>query len=300
MDPMLEQVLLSAERAESGASVTLHASDGHALAASVFWPEPERDRRRVLVINSATGVRRSFYARFARFFAARGYRVLTYDYRGIGGSRTGPVSRVRARMADWGERDFEAALGYAKDALGDARPLVVGHSVGGQIVGLAPSAARVSAMMLVGSQSGEWRHWDARGRARMLSYWYVLVPLVTATLGYLPARALGGGESLPGGVARQWARWGRRSGYLMGGGERERRAEAYAKVRAPILACSFEGDEYAPKRAVEALLGFYPGAARKESRHFEGNLGHFGFFRERGAAHWDLAADWLERAGADA
>src|SRR5579883_2471388 len=83
MDAMLD-VYFSESPARA---VEIRATDGQRLAASVFQPTRPRAGAPAVVVNSATGVRRDYYAPFARFLAERGYTVVTYDYRGIGGSR---------------------------------------------------------------------------------------------------------------------------------------------------------------------------------------------------------------------
>ena len=72
------------------------------------------------------------------------------------------------------------------------------------------------------------------------------------------------GENSPAGVAREWAEWGRRRGYVTDadGGAL---AAGYARVRCPLRSYSFSDDTFAPPRAVEALLGFYS-SARVERR----------------------------------
>jgi predicted alpha/beta hydrolase len=76
--------------------------------------------------------------------------------------------------------------------------------------------------------------------------------------------------------------------------------KAYARFAAPIRAYSITDDGYAPPRAVEAFLEFYPAATRKLERVDPaqvggGPIGHFGFFRERFKdTLWKDAADWLE------
>lgn len=97
------------------------------------------------------------------------------------------------------------------------RVAVVGHSVGGQLVGLLPDASRISALVTIGAQSGDWRLWPLPTRLAMAVLWYGLVPGVTHAVGYLPG-SLGIGEDLPAGVALEWARWCRTPGYLAGGG----------------------------------------------------------------------------------
>ena len=62
----------------------IEAGDGWPLAATLFRPD---DARMAVLVSAGTGFPRGFYGRFARWMAERGAVVLTYDYRGIGGSR---------------------------------------------------------------------------------------------------------------------------------------------------------------------------------------------------------------------
>ncbi len=300
MDAYLEQALVPyEERASVSRELRLETEDGVRLAATLFSPAPRLGtaRRRVVIVNSAMAVPRRYYAPFARFLAASGLHVLTYDYRGIGESRLDEAAARRARLRHWGEQDFAAAVAWVDRELGPAETLVVGHSVGGQIVGLAPNNERVRRLLLVGAQSGDWRLWPPGSRARVLAFWYGVVFPVTRVLGYLPAGVLGG-EPVPGGVAREWARWARRRGYMVGGGDAAR-ARGYARLTAPIYAYSFADDELAPPTAVEALLDLY-GAVEKKHRHVAAaqlglrSIGHFGFFRPASRDHlWGEARDWL-------
>jgi predicted alpha/beta hydrolase len=115
--------------------------------------------------------------------------------------------------------------------------------------------------------------------------------------GYFPARLFGQGEDLPGGVALEWASWCRHPGYIVGALGAQ---EAYARFAAPIRAYSITDDRYAPLKAVEAFLEFYPNAVRNVERVDPaqaggGPIGHFGFFRERFKdTLWKDAADWME------
>ena len=298
MDAYLEQALVPLEeRASEARDVAIVTEDGFSLAATLFAPRTPASHRRLVVLNSAMGVPRRYYAAFARYLAAHGLHVVTYDYRGIGESRRGPVRALHARLRDWGERDFAAVLKWGEDELGVASPLVVGHSVGGQIVGLAANNARVQKLLLVGSQSGDYRLWPARSRAAALVFWFGVVGPVTRVFGYLPGAVLGG-ESVPGGVAREWSRWARRRGYMVGGKDGAR-ARGFERLTAPILALSFADDGFAPAPAVDALLALYRGA-EKVHRHFTPadlgprGVGHFGFFRSAERERlWPSVRDWL-------
>ena len=72
-------------------------STGGALVAACFHEPPSRPRG-VVVIGGAMGVRQDYYAPFARWLAGEGYLVATFDYRGIGGSRRGPLRGLRAEI----------------------------------------------------------------------------------------------------------------------------------------------------------------------------------------------------------
>jgi predicted alpha/beta hydrolase len=282
-------------------SITFPAADGYPLAGTLFEPATGRARAAVLV-NSATAVKRRYYGPFVAFLAESGFRVLTYDYRGVGDSRPERLRGFAARMQDWAEQDAEGALRFLHEPSGEAPLLLVGHSFGGQALGLMPGRKRFDAALLVATQSGAWRNWTGFGRLRLVLLWYGLIPVASRLCGYFPAKRLGVAEDLPGGVARQWAHWGRHRRYLLReGGEARRRA--YAELTLPIRAYSFSDDPYAPRAAADHLLSFYSGA-RVEHRHLRPRdlgveaVGHWGFFREACRdTLWPESLAWLgERA----
>ena len=269
--------------------ITLTASDGYRLGASVF----EGGSKAVLVM-PATGVPQSYYAKFAAYVASRGFTVLTFDYRGIGRSLAGSIRRVGARMRDWAMLDAAVAVNHLSKS-GDV--FIVGHSFGGQALGLLPKPERIAAAVTVGSQSGYWRHWPTLGRAWMWPATHIGLPAVAKLLGYFPGSRLGFGEDLPAGVAIEWARWCRHPRYLVGALGVE---ESYARFHGKLRAYAISDDPFAPLRAVEALAGLYPNSrweTRKLAPRDVGvkSIGHFGFFRERFRdSLWRETADWLE------
>jgi len=275
------------------AELVIPARDGYPLAATVFGG----DGRDWVVVNSATAVPRSYYARFARFLAGEGWNVVTYDYRGIGGSRPARLRGFRAGMRDWAQQDAAGVFDWV-EARSASRVSMVGHSFGGQALGLLPQADRLSAAVLVGAQSGYWRLWDGWRQLPVAALWHVVIPGLSAACGFFPGRLLGMGENSPAGVAREWAEWGRRRGYVTDadGGAL---GAGFARVRCPLRSYSFSDDTFAPPRAVEALLGFYS-SARVERRALTPRdlgvpaFGHWAFFRERFRDPlWNEAAAWL-------
>lgn len=281
----------------SSSDFVLPARDGYPLGATLF-ESAATPRKGVVLVNSATAVKRTFYAKFAGWLAEQGYDVVTYDYRGIGGSRPkGSFRAFTGTLTEWATQDMAAALDWACRERKTERVLLIGHSIGGQLIGMAPNAEKIAAALCVASQSGEWRLWPTViGKAKMFVWMHAALPAVGAALGFIPGR-LGMGEDLPNTVAREWARWCRTRGYLMGD-DTSRRA-LYERITAPILAISFSDDDYAPKETVDAWLAFFP-RAPKEHRHESPAeaVGHFGFFRSAAQQTlWPQAAAWLAAHG---
>jgi len=276
-------------------ALVFEAADGRPLAATVL--EPPRVEGAV-VIASATGVPRRIYEGIAGCLAEAGLAVLTFDYRGIGGSRRGRSLRDEdARMQDWGRLDLEGALGWMRQAYPGAPLLMLGHSAGGQLIGLAPSARHLAGAALIGSQLGWAGHWPWPARVVMWSMWHAMIPALTAARGYLPMQALGQGEDLPAGVAREWAAWGRERNYLFDVLGPPVRAD-YAALRFPVRGLHISDDLYAPRSGVEALVSFYGG--RREVHTVTpaeagvGRIGHFGWVRPQfEQAIWAPIRDWF-------
>lgn len=268
--------------------VRLTASDGYGLEASHF---PGKGRvRDAVVVAGATGVKRTFYEPFARFLASHGLDVVTLDYRGVGGSRPKQLKGFHATMRQWGELDLDAALRWTLRELEPDRLLVVGHSVGGQLLGHASAADEVAAAYFVGSQSGYWRHWPASGKLGLFTLWHLLIPALSRPMGYFPSPWFGLGQELPAGVARQWAHWGRHPDYLLRDGDAVR--AKYARIHCPMVATAIAKDRFAPEAGVRALLAMYPNAQRRLL--LEGDVGHFDWFKPRHEALWSQARAWLE------
>jgi predicted alpha/beta hydrolase len=276
--------------------VSIPALDGYSLAADV-WPAATEGAPTV-VVSSAMAVPRRYYRAFASFLAGQGLAVVTYDYRGIGGSAPRTLRGFRARARDWGQLDLAGVLAWARDRRPGGSIAVVGHSMGGQILGLAPNHGNIRRALLIGAQAGSWRHWPGWQRGLVAALWYSVIPALTTLSGRLPMRWLGLGEDVPAGVAREWSRWGRSRDYLFDP-RHGIDVAAYARMAVPILVYSFDDDRLAPAPAIEALLRQYS-AATIERRHRDAEqvarrpVGHFGFFRAGVVPElWREAAEWL-------
>lgn len=282
---------------------TLVADDDRALAAN--WTEPASGTpHAVTVIHGAVGVPRRYYQAFAGWLASRGHAVLSYDYRGIGGSRLTSPRDEPATLRDWALRDMPAAIAAAEARRRDAAVplLMVGHSFGGNCIAFARGVERSDALLLVASQIPVLRHFAGWRRATAWLFFRHWVPAMTRWAGHLPAWANGGGEPLPPGVALQWCDWGLREAWAFSDPGMQAH-DATPALRSPVHLWNVSDDlMYAPPGAVDALAARFDRAAVQ--RHAVtprslglSRLGHFGAFRRAaGTRLWPRLLAPLEGA----
>jgi predicted alpha/beta hydrolase len=303
------------------APIALEAEDGFTIKGFVWRrravDEGQREqcnvgenrtsRRPVVIVNAATSVRCRYYFRFAAYLAAHGFDVIVYDYRGIGESRPARLAGFHASWLDWGRLDFEAVLRFAQRTFLGQPIDVVAHSIGGFVIGLAPSNTAVRRIFTMGAQYAYWRDYAPRARLAMFLKWHWAMPLLSALFGYMPAARLGWMEDTPHGVALSWsgskARFEdtyRHAPFALEDDQRAGLVWQFAQVRAPLLALSVTDDPFGTVPAIERLLAYFTGSiARTHIRIAPANvgadaIGHFAFFHRRfEAALWPIALHWL-------
>lgn len=284
------------------------ALDGTPLEGTLF--EPSGPARAALLVSSGTGIPRRFYARFARAAAERGFAVLTYDYRGVGGSAPDSLRGYQARYRDVGQQDIPGAIAWLGDRFSGLPLLYVGHSAGGQQLGLAPNTDRLRAAVFVAVSTGYWRGMPPTQRALTLGLFRAYIPLASRVYGYAPAKKIKWGENLPTGMAREWGAWCMEPDYMAAYFDGTGRLPTpdgapfgpvhYGAPRFGILAYAFTDDPIATRANVPPMLAMYENAD-VETRWVSPTdigakeIGHLGFFRRKvGGALWSDTLDWLE------
>lgn len=275
--------------------IDIQTSRDYSITAQVY----ETDQDTVLIIASATGVKQGFYKKFASFISSHGTTVITFDYSGIGLSKKQPLQRIKTKASDWGQMDLDAVIRFAKNKYPTAKITLLGHSIGGQLIGLTKSSLEVQKIVLVSAQSGYWKFWKGGDKLKLWFNWHVLFPILIQAFGYLPSKRMSGMEDLPQGVARQWSRWSRSPNYLF---DDIPAFEVYFhQIFVNLTAISIDRDFYAPKEAVDWLTSKYENAAVKKIHLMAENygaskIGHFGIFRDKFEnSLWTLLLNEVER-----
>jgi predicted alpha/beta hydrolase len=275
------------------------ARDGYPLAADIYYPSAEDDKDMVAIMTAAIGATKERYSAYCRFLSHRGWTVIAFDYRGIGGSRTDPVKFFPYTLRDWGSQDLAGVITWAENTLAPKRCVIVGHSMGGQIAAFAPNHNRLDAMLTIGAQKGFWRLWDFGLNRFVLCFLYYLLPVVVRVFGRVPLSLVRCGEDIPPLIALEWGRWGRAHAFVDEDGRSHN--WRFASFKGPLLALSFSDDRFfAPRRAVETLVAAYSDAHSvhwhiKPREIGQSCVGHSGFFEERISRRlWDVTTQWLE------
>ncbi len=270
-------------------------ADGVSLRGVVL--RPEGTPTVAVVLHGATGVPQSYYRAFAEWLArARGFIVLTYDYRDFGASARGKAAKSRATMADWGLMDQPAALAALRHAAPGIPLWVIGHSLGGLMLGFQPEMAGVARVITVAAGMVQMGDHPWPFRAKAAAFWYGHGPILVGLAGYLPRKWSGFGADLPAGVYWQWRRWCTAKGSFLRDVGHCLPMPDVQVVTAAMLFIAVADDEMMPPAAVWRLMSqhrmaFQRQRVLKPADHGLARIGHMGAFARRNAVVWPAIID---------
>ncbi len=275
--------------------LTLTTEDHVSLAVHLF--KPEKDNGKVLLINSATGVKQQVYFSFASFFAEQGFTVITYDYRGIGLSKPENMRGFKGSMRLWGSKDYKALTQYIQTNFNDYRKYCLGHSVGALILGMNEDSEIFEEFIFVGTQNAFVG--NLKGITKVEAYlgFGIAQPLTTSLLGYFPAHWFGLGESLPKNCAYDWRTLilnKKSTNRLL-----EKMENFSENLTQKVFVIRAEDDIWLTEKGVLSLLNdTYPNlkpthrlVAVSESDKKE--IGHINFFRSYNSKLWNIILNEL-------
>jgi predicted alpha/beta hydrolase len=262
--------------------VALPTAAGHVVSMRVFsLTQPKA----VVIVAGAMGVVQGCYEKFARFLAEQGFATITFDYAGSGASVHGHLRECKSGITDWGQYDCHSVIEYAKSHFPSLKINWIGHSVGGQLLGMTPNVNELHHAITVACGSGYWRENSPPTKRVAWLLWYFIAPATVPVWGYFPGKRLNMVGDLPAKVMRQWRNWCLHPEYAVGH-EGQTMRDAYAQVRVPITSLAFTDDEMMSVQNVASLHGFYRNAPLTMLRVSpqdvgEKQIGHLGWFREK-------------------
>jgi predicted alpha/beta hydrolase len=245
----------------------------------------------------AMGTPARSYQALSDALAVHGIGMALHEWRGIGSS-----TMRAARGQDWGYRqllceDIPAGIEHARRACPNARLLIGGHSLGGQLGTLSQclQPGPIAGLVLVASGAPYWRVFGRRGQWIRLAL--TIAPLITWMVGYLPGRRLGFAGNEAHSVIKDWARSGREGRYEITAMDMDFERKM-ASMELPVLGLHMQDDRLCPAASMRYLVDKMPRAPTEMHALSWGDLGvdadHFGWM-EAPAPIAERLAQWTQR-----
>lgn len=279
-------------------SLEINCKDGYCLSGR-FYPNKKTNHKRYpVLICPATGITQHFYQAFAEWLTTQGYDVLSFDFRGIGRSLHGPLKQSQASIVQWGQLDIPAAIDTLLCKTQAEQVILLGHSAGGQLLGIVPNYQKVAKVIAVSGSTGHIK--GLKGKTKLLAplMFNVIFPLARITQGYGPTQAIGMGENLPKDVAQQWAQFCSKPGYVLNAIGKTVFQDYHAEINCPIISIWSSDDEIATEANVKDLLRLYPNANTQmielKPKHYAHKaIGHMLMFKKSHQNLWSVIEQQL-------
>ncbi len=283
-------------------SLSIMTDRNQALAATVYRPKEETTT--AIMIAPATGIKRHFYHSFALYLAESGFGVLTFDNEGIGESLSTNLAKCDASLISWGRHDMPAVLDALQDEFPEASYHLVGHSAGGQLIGLMPNYQAITSVFNVACSSGRIKNMGMPYKLKAMGFMDAFIPFTNLTLGYTPSDKIGMGEPLPRGVARQWREWCNGAGYIKTAFGKSIHTHFYDALNMPALWLGFSDDDIANSENMDDMIRVFTNMP-VEKRFLNpedfglNQIGHMRYFSSKTNAKapelWQMAVDWFSK-----
>lgn len=238
----------------------------------------------IVIILPATGVLQTYYAKLARFLQKNNYTVYTFDYGGIGKSKMKPLTKFDTSLSNWATNDIESVFKYINKLHPSKKINCIGHSLGGQLLGLVPSNKLINNIILAASPSNHYSFWDGFEKTKNFFNWFVIFPFFTTFFKYFPSKFFMKMENLPKSMAKEFYTWSQENDYYFS--SKINLKKYHYQIKNKLTSYSTVNDPYAPKKAVDWLTKKYSNATiiRKHllpKNYNVKNIGHFGFFKQK-------------------
>lgn len=256
-----------------------------------FYPALKQSNHYPILICSATGIKQTFYRSFATWLSEQGYDVLTFDFRGIGQSLHQDLKYSTASIDDWGCLDIPTAILTLKEQTNADKVILIGHSAGGQLLGVVPNYNDVIKMITFASSTGYTK--QLAGKTKLLApvMFDVIFPISSLIKGYGATKMIGMGENLPKNVARQWREFCHSGFYVKYSIGKTIMNDYHDKVSCDIHAFYADDDEIATQKNVKDLFSLFGGAKiyyhpLSVKQYQLKEIGHMGLFKKSHQVLW--------------
>jgi predicted alpha/beta hydrolase len=264
--------------------IIITAGDGYNLSA--LFGTPVAESVGTIVISPGTGIKKEFYINFANYLIQNGYKILLFDYRGIGRSAPPSLKKSKAFMHEWGTQDMNAVLKYLVEERHLTNIIWLGHSVGGQLIGFSNYNAHIKKVIALSAAFGYWGYLPFPSKWLIWALWFFVGPLMVRIYGYGRMSKIGWGEDLPPEMMKEWRNWCLSKSYFRPLLEVKLKMDKFYDFNCPITAVYLSDDFIANEKTVARMMEFFPNSPteiiRLPVQEFTNHkVGHTGIFRKR-------------------
>lgn len=274
----------------------IQARDKQKLCCTFFPGESEKEIKKVIIIQSAIGVKRGFYNPLAGFLSKSGYHVYTIDYRGIGDS--GDPTTIEDGIHTWGTLDLRAIHEYVETNHPSMDLHIIGHSGGGWLLGYVNPPKNLQSLVLLNVGDGYFNAFPFPANLKMYLNWKVLLPREIKKHGILKTSKYYYGTPLPKNVALEWAKMGLLNGFLENNSLNPpgKHLKSYNMRK---LLVSFTDDKVIPLKPIKSMVKKFDSNLEHFHLHpkdiNEKQMGHFGILKPNQKTKlWPRILSWLD------
>ena len=278
-------------------TITITCKDGFQIVGTLYTPTSVEG---AIMMAPATGIKRGFYNSLATYLASEGYGVICFDNRGIGDSKKGNIKDSRASLIDWGRLDMSAVLERLQAVFPGQKYHLIGHSAGGQLVGLMENGMALTSMFNFACSSGSLRNMNYPFKIQAHFFMNIFIPFCNLIFGKANAQWVGMGEPLPKQVANQWRKWCNGKGYVETDFGKAIKSHHYDHLNFPSFWLYATDDDIANYENVKDMMRVYSKSKGEllglnPNDHGTNEIGHMKFFSSKNKVLWKYALDWLKQ-----
>jgi predicted alpha/beta hydrolase len=278
-------------------NIIIECEDGFQLSGKLFKP---KKISAAVMIAPATGIKKEFYSAFANYLAENGFANLTFDNRGIGESIDKSINSSNASLTNWGKLDMTAVLEYLKSEFPNTDYHLIGHSAGGQLVGLMKNAKELKSMFNFASSSGSLHYTRYPFKLKSSFFLNFYIPVSNLIFGHTKSQWVGMGEPLPKNVGKEWTKWCNGKGYVKVDLDTKIKEHLYNELNFNTLWVHATDDEIANIDNVKDMIRVFPNikseiVSLSPEEYGFNDIGHMKFFSKKKSKLWKIAIEWLNR-----
>jgi predicted alpha/beta hydrolase len=266
----------------------IKCTDGVELSAIILVPDGQP--KAVVQINSATATPKEYYLPFANYLTENGFATCVFDYRGVCESK--PASGLRGCKYDYvmfGQLDMPAVLEYLDVQFPNLSKLIIGHSVGGQKIGMMPNHYKIKGMVTFATSVGYWGFMPWKYRLQTHFFFHIFTPISNLLFGYVATKKIGLMEDLPKQIVLDWRNWCSVPEYFFNQKYAPKSADKgfFQDLTFPIQVYWATDDPISNARSVPMFWKYVKSSGGIKIDSFTPQeigvkeIGHFGFFRKK-------------------